>query len=135
MTAGNGYRPLDPENEIVPVDDIRASYQALMSRLHEVPDGADILATCLGLAHMLFAKNTQYGNSALAPVRVFSNTESEAGQPGSRASIAARMDDKLSRIKNTVAGSEANEAARGDLCGYLILDRIAYWREHAQGEI
>lgn len=64
-----------------------------------------------GLFLFLSAKNKNYGNSALAPVRVFSKAEPEDG-------ILQRMDDKLSRIKNSDV-LRKNDIV--DLMGYLAI--------------
>lgn len=80
------------------------------------PAGDDILDECLSLAEMLIEKNRRYGNSALDPVRVFSDA-SPVEQ------ILVRMDDKLSRIKS--AQGDDDEDPVNDLLGYLILLRLA----------
>ncbi len=67
------------------------------------------------LARMLIDKNRAYGNSALAPRRVFSTADTLE-------QLAVRMDDKISRIAN--AEGAYDEDARLDLMGYLMLDRI-----------
>lgn len=72
---------------------------------------ATIESVCDGLKEFLIAKNKNYGNSATEPVRVFSKSNANEG-------ILVRMDDKLSRIKNSevIARNDAT-----DLAGYLIL--------------
>lgn len=65
---------------------------------------------------MLVEKNKSYGNSALDPVRVFSNANPKE-------QLRVRIDDKLSRIQR------ADENALGedtilDLIGYLVLYTI-----------
>lgn len=64
---------------------------------------------------MLLAKNAAYGDSALAPVRVFSRADPTDA-------LLVRIDDKLSRIAR---GSAAGEDVVLDLIGYLVLLRIA----------
>lgn len=74
-----------------------------------------ITMTCDGLARLLVAKNTRYGNSALEPMRVFSRADPADG-------ILVRLDDKLSRIKYASNGGNLlrkNDIA--DMIGYLIL--------------
>lgn len=71
---------------------------------------------------MLIEKNCVYGNSALAPVRVFSRASTVE-------QILVRIDDKLSRLAR---GSAAGEDVEKDLLGYLVLLRIA--RKHAERE-
>jgi hypothetical protein len=64
-----------------------------------------------GLNTFLIAKNKNYGNSALEPLKVFSKIEPTN-------SICVRVDDKLSRIVN---GSELRKNDIVDLAGYLVL--------------
>lgn len=71
-----------------------------------------ILRVCLDVYKMLLHKNQAYGNSASDPLRIFSKTDKLE-------QIRVRMDDKLSRIKNQVAGD--NEDAYNDLLGYLVI--------------
>lgn len=66
------------------------------------------------LATMLIEKNQQYSNSALDPIRVFSKADRME-------QLRVRADDKLSRIRN----GDTSEDAVMDLCGYLILMKIA----------
>lgn len=60
---------------------------------------------------LLEYKNQKYGDSALTPIKVFSKLESVN-------SIENRIDDKLSRIKNS---NEPNKNDVIDLIGYLTL--------------
>jgi hypothetical protein len=72
---------------------------------------------CKELQDLLLTKNARYGNSALDPVKIFSEAGAVAG-------IKVRIDDKLKRIKN--AGLiDATEDTLQDLAGYLILLMIA----------
>lgn len=74
-----------------------------------------IEATCAGVARLLVGKNKNYGNSALEPVRVFAQVEPDVG-------IYVRLDDKLSRIRNTLASGQPprrNDVV--DVIGYLVL--------------
>ena len=64
-----------------------------------------------GFADLLNYKNTQYGDSAGAPIRVFSKMDATEG-------IEQRLDDKLMRIKNS---SDLRKNDVSDLVGYLIL--------------
>jgi hypothetical protein len=63
----------------------------------------------------LMDKNAKYGNSALEPVRVFS-------QADAREQLRVRMDDKLNRIMNK--NGDEDEDVMKDLVGYWFLDRI-----------
>lgn len=67
------------------------------------------------LHSMLLAKNAAYGNSALEPVRIFSQAHPVE-------QLLVRIDDKLSRLARGVA---LDEDVEKDLLGYLILLRIA----------
>ena len=79
------------------------------------PSPADlIIAECDAIKAMLLAKNAAYGNSALAPLRIFSQASPEE-------QILVRIDDKLSRLKR---GASAGEDVVQDLIGYLVLLRI-----------
>lgn len=68
---------------------------------------------------MLIGKNKAYGNSALDPVRVFS-------QASPREQLLVRLDDKLSRV---MRGSDAGEDVVRDMLGYIVLTEIARIRE------
>lgn len=69
------------------------------------------------LQELLLKKNRAYGNSALEPLNVFS-------QQNAVDSLCARIDDKLSRIKNKGL-NDKTEDTLFDLAGYLILLIIA----------
>ena len=66
---------------------------------------------------LLLEKNASYGDSALTPIQVFSKLNSEEA-------ICARIDDKMSRIKNKGITSDTEDTVN-DLIGYLILLKIA----------
>lgn len=66
------------------------------------------------IALLLIEKNRAYGNSALDPVRIWSDAS-----PGE--AIRVRLDDKVSRL---VRGHAAGEDTLFDLIGYLFLLRI-----------
>ena len=69
------------------------------------------------LQELLLRKNRAYGNSALEPLNIFSNQNAVD-------SLCARLDDKLSRIKNKGL-NDKTEDTLFDLAGYLILLIIA----------
>jgi|TARA_R110000824_G_scaffold176116_3_gene354930 hypothetical protein len=73
--------------------------------------------TCDEVRDMLIEKNKAYGDSALNPDNIFSKLDSAEA-------ICARIDDKLSRIKNTGL-NDATEDTLDDLIGYLVLLKIA----------
>lgn len=60
---------------------------------------------------LLKEKNKRYGNAALEPLGIFSKLNGGEG-------IGVRLDDKLSRIKNS-STLRKNDVA--DIMGYLIL--------------
>ena len=66
---------------------------------------------------LLLEKNAKYGDSALTPIQVFSKLDSEEA-------ICARIDDKMSRIKNSGINADTEDTVN-DLIGYLILLKIA----------
>ena len=74
-----------------------------------------ITKTCMGMARLLIGKNERYGNSAIEPMRVFSQADPAEG-------ILVRLDDKLSRIKYA---SSNNKPLRKndivDMAGHLIM--------------
>ena len=62
-------------------------------------------------AKFLKEKNKRYGDSALCPVTIFSNTRPDA-------QMCNRLDDKLSRIKNS---DELRKNDVADVFGYIAL--------------
>lgn len=70
---------------------------------------------CDRIKTMLIEKNRAYGDSAIAPVRVFSKADSVE-------QLKVRLDDKLSRI---MRGEAAGEDVEQDLVGYIVLLRVA----------
>jgi hypothetical protein len=107
------YKYLDPR---------KTDMTALLAEADASPAGMAILGTCLGLARFLIGKNQAYGNSALEPVRIFSNANTTE-------QIRVRIDDKLSRLQR---GEMGGEDAALDLMGYLVLLRVAHERTHKQ---
>lgn len=67
------------------------------------------------LSSMIKGKNSAYGNSALAPISVFSSANVHER-------LCVRIDDKISRVKSSVDVSEDTVL---DLIGYLVLLRLA----------
>ena len=63
------------------------------------------------LNSLLKEKNKRYGNAALEPLGIFSKLDGSQG-------IGVRLDDKLSRIKNSHT-LRRNDVA--DIMGYLVL--------------
>lgn len=69
---------------------------------------------------LLLEKNKAYGDTATNPANVFSNLNSIEA-------IKVRIDDKLSRIKNKGINDKTEDTLT-DLIGYLILLKIAYFK-------
>lgn len=82
--------------------------------IKDKPFEETITELCNNMAKFLIAKNTKYGNSALEPLQIFSHSSS-----GDQ--LNNRIDDKLSRIKNS-EGPRKNDIV--DLIGYLHLKLI-----------
>ncbi len=82
----------------------------------------DIEKVGKSLIKFLIAKNKNYGNSALEPLRIFSKhiNTSITNNEDIRAlnQMLTRLDDKLSRIKNA---KELRKNDVSDILGYLIL--------------
>lgn len=73
---------------------------------------------CDSVRELLLRKNREYGNSAIEPMRVFS-------QASAVEQILVRIDDKLSRIRTVGERGEIHEDTVQDLIGYLVLLRVA----------
>jgi hypothetical protein len=95
-----------------------ALYRAIAEASLEAPSGQAILAETLLIAKMLIGKNARYGDSALAPLRIFSKANATE-------QLLVRIDDKISRIRRTGIGEAADEDTLADLIGYLILLRLS----------
>jgi hypothetical protein len=85
-----------------------------------------ISAACDALKAFLLEKNAAYGDSALHPVRVFSRASTEE-------QLLVRIDDKLSRLARG-SGEYPGDDTLWDLCGYLVLLRIARSRTFQRGK-
>jgi hypothetical protein len=80
-------------------------------------DTATVIAReCDAIKAMLLSKNKLYGNSALSPVRIFSQADPIE-------QIKVRIDDKLSRLASGQLDDVEDVVA--DLIGYLVLLRVA----------
>jgi hypothetical protein len=69
------------------------------------------------IVNLLKEKNTAYGNTALNPPNVFSKLDSTEA-------ICARLDDKLSRIKNKGINDKTEDTI-DDIIGYLLLLKMS----------
>lgn len=72
---------------------------------------------CDEFKDFLIAKNEQYGDSAIDPVRIFSNADPQE-------QLKVRMDDKLSRLMRGDDSLEPDEDIIKDLLGYWILLQV-----------
>jgi hypothetical protein len=81
----------------------------------------DIATTCDAIKALLLEKNRKYGDSALNPVRVFSQSDNIE-------QIRVRIDDKLSRLRNQQA--DEDEDVIDDLIGYLVLLKVAQMQQN-----
>ena len=73
-----------------------------------------IAAAIAELKVFLLVKNSQYGDSALNPIRIFSTADKTE-------QIKVRIDDKLNRLVQGNDKIESDEDVIKDLIGYLIL--------------
>jgi len=80
----------------------------------------DIAAVCDQIKELLLEKNRKYGDSALNPVRIFS-------QASPLEQLRVRLDDKLSRIRN--AQDDEDEDVINDTIGYLVLLKVALMQQ------
>tara|TARA_R100000655_G_C3000062_1_gene194269 strand:+ start:14773 stop:15075 length:303 start_codon:yes stop_codon:yes gene_type:complete len=69
------------------------------------------------IVKLLKEKNAAYGNTALNPPNIFSKLDATEA-------ICARLDDKLSRIKNKGL-NDKTEDTLDDLIGYLLLLKMS----------
>ena len=81
-----------------------------MSQIH-------IAKVCDEVKELLLEKNAKYGDSALNPVRILSNSPPTE-------QILVRIDDKLNRIKQGGI-IEDDEDVVLDLIGYFVLLKVA----------
>jgi hypothetical protein len=84
----------------------------------------DIARVCERVKNLLLEKNLKYGDSALNPIRIMS-------QSGPIEQILVRIDDKLNRVKQGGILTD-DEDVLLDLIGYFVLLKIALERD-AQG--
>ena len=85
-----------------------------------------ISSICDDIKELLLYKNQKYGNSALEPMRVFSQSDDVE-------QILVRIDDKLNRIKHGAGLLAKDEDVIVDLIGYLVLLKIALKRKASDG--
>jgi hypothetical protein len=76
-----------------------------------------ISVMCDRIKNMLLAKNKQYGDSVMSPIRVFSKADKTE-------QLKVRIDDKINRLLQGDESIESDVDVIDDLIGYLILLRI-----------
>jgi|25BtaG_2_1085352.scaffolds.fasta_scaffold01921_4 uncharacterized protein (DUF302 family) len=100
----------DYENRIAAHDQFKEDLGLVMESIHD----------------LLIEKNRKYGNSALAPCRIFAKSDAVE-------QLRVRIDDKLNRIMNRQA--DEDEDVEVDLIGYLLMMQIAKRRKRIAQEI
>ena len=105
--------------EIQRLQQLLDEFEAYANEISDEESGSEfqIKEVTNQLQELLIKKNRAYGNSALEPLNVFSSQNAVD-------SLCARLDDKLSRIKNKGL-NDKTEDTLFDLAGYLILLIIA----------
>ena len=81
-----------------------------------------IAIICDSVKDLLIEKNKKYGDSALTPSRIFS-------QSSPVEQLLVRIDDKLNRIQKGAGLLANDEDVLMDLMGYLVLLKIALARQ------
>lgn len=77
----------------------------------------DIAVVCDEIKDFLIAKNKQYGNSAIDPVRIFSKANAEE-------QLRVRIDDKISRLVRGNDSIESDSDIVDDLIGYFVMWKV-----------
>ena len=105
--------------EIQRLQQLLGEFEAYNNEIFDEESGSEfqIKEVTNQLQELLIQKNRAYGNSALEPLNIFS-------QQNAVDSLCARIDDKLSRIKNKGLNDQTEDTLF-DLAGYLILLIIA----------
>ena len=93
-----------------------------MKKMSSEKFGEQVREVLHEIEELLISKNAKYGNSALEPIRVFSQLSEKEG-------LLIRIDDKLKRIKNGSLDRD-DEDVINDLIGYLVLLKIHERYEH-----
>ena len=98
------------------IDTNAEAVERILKLSKQAPAGHNILKACLEITEMLLEKNVAYGNSALNPIRIFSDADDME-------QLNVRIDDKLNRIANAQGYPGDNDI--DDMIGYLVLLKIA----------
>ena len=90
------------------------NYPAPKKKNKEWDSQRSIVEMLKEIESFLLTKNDQYGDSALAPIRIFSKSDKSE-------QLKVRIDDKLNRLMQGNASIETDEDVIKDLIGYLVL--------------
>ena len=115
------------------LEEAKRKLQAQQERAGEGSTGeptesqALIAEVCNEFRDFLIQKNEQYGDSAIDPVRVFSNAEPDE-------QLKVRLDDKLSRLMRGDDRLEPDEDIIKDMLGYWILLQVIRRKAQRAGD-
>lgn len=105
------------------LNEMTKTIDSLLTASEESLTASYVVDECLELCIMLLKKNAAYGDSAINPLRLFS-------QVNPVEQIKVRIDDKLSRLmRGHAMDDESLNDTVQDLLGYLILLRVAMNKE------
>ncbi len=105
----------NPWGKTYPVKDLQNNLQKMADASKTWGEsGTAIVSMLEEIKEFLLTKNTQYGDSALNPIRIFSKADKSE-------QLKVRIDDKLNRLMQGNASLESDEDVVKDLIGYLIL--------------
>ena len=100
------------ENDKIVLD---ATKEAKVMSFNDTQKSISVM--CDKIKTMLLAKNKQYGDSVMSPIRVFSKADKTE-------QLKVRIDDKINRLLQGDESIESDVDVIDDLIGYLILLRI-----------
>ena len=100
------------ENDKIVLD---ATKEAKVMSFNDTQKSISVM--CDKIKTMLLAKNKQYGDSVMNPIRVFSKADKTE-------QLRVRIDDKINRLLQGDESIESDVDVIDDLIGYLILLRI-----------
>tara|TARA_R110001583_G_scaffold91565_2_gene233620 strand:- start:1327 stop:1722 length:396 start_codon:yes stop_codon:yes gene_type:complete len=111
----NGYIPKDWKDEVI--EDKNNKWVGGEMNNKELNFDWHLDKVSCQIINLLKEKNAAYGNTALNPPNIFSKLNSTEA-------ICARLDDKLSRIKNKGIDDKTEDTV-DDLIGYLFLLKMS----------
>tara|TARA_R100000152_G_C6760821_1_gene184888 strand:+ start:173 stop:811 length:639 start_codon:yes stop_codon:yes gene_type:complete len=105
----------NPWGDKYPVKKVQDNLEKMAKASKSWGESGDAIVSMIEeIKEFLLSKNTQYGDSALNPIRVFSKADKSE-------QLKVRIDDKLNRLMQGNASLESDEDVVKDLIGYLIL--------------